>query len=76
MILTLNYFECPMLCTEVLNGLVSALGTMNFSIGKEFDVVTVSFDPRDTPQLRERRRRRIISRRYKRAGAAERAGIS
>ncbi len=33
-ILTLNYFECPMLCTEVLNGLVSALGVMNFSIGK------------------------------------------
>ena len=49
-ILTLNYFECPMLCTEVLNGLVSALGVMNFSIGKEFDVVTVSFDPRDTPE--------------------------
>ena len=50
MILTLNYFECPMLCTEVLNGLISALGVLNFSIGKEFDVVTVSFDPRDTPE--------------------------
>ena len=49
-ILTLNYFDCPMLCTEVLNGLTSALGTMNFTIGREFDVVTVSFDPRDTPQ--------------------------
>src|SRR5262245_6928671 len=47
-ILTLNYFECPMLCTEVLNGLTGSLSTLNFSIGKEFDVVTVSFDPRDT----------------------------
>ena len=67
-ILTLNYFECPMLCTEVLNGLVSALGVMNFSIGKEFDVVTVSFDPRDTPE-RARRKKAAYLGRYKRPGS-------
>jgi len=67
-ILTLNYFECPMLCTEVLNGLVSALGVLNFSIGKEFDVVTVSFDPRDTPE-RARLKKSAYLGRYKRAGA-------
>ena len=67
-ILTLNYFECPMLCTEVLNGLVSALGVLNFSIGKEFDVVTVSFDPRDTPE-RARLKKAAYLGRYKRAGA-------
>ena len=67
-ILTLNYFECPMLCTEVLNGLVSALGVMNFSIGKEFDVVTVSFDPRDTPE-RARQKKAAYLRRYKRPGS-------
>jgi protein SCO1/2 len=67
-ILTLNYFECPMLCTEVLNGLVSALGVMNFSIGKEFDVVTVSFDPRDTPE-RARQKKAAYVARYKRPGS-------
>ena len=70
MILTLNYFECPMLCTEVLNGLTSSLGTLNFSIGKEFEVVTVSFDPRDTPQLASAKKANYLAR-YKRAGAAE-----
>ena len=59
-----------MLCTEVLNGLTSSLGTMNFSIGKEFEVVTVSFDPRDTPQLASAKKANYIAR-YKRAGAAE-----
>jgi protein SCO1/2 len=67
-ILTLNYFECPMLCTEVLNGLVSALGVMNFSVGKEFDVVTVSFDPRDTPE-RARLKKAAYLGRYKRPGS-------
>ena len=46
MVLALVYYECPMLCTQVLNGLVSSLGTLQRStVGKEFDVVTVSFDP-------------------------------
>jgi protein SCO1 len=67
-ILTLNYYECPMLCTEVLNGLVSSLGVMNFTIGKEFDVVTVSFDPRDTPEVAKQKKAAYLGR-YKRAGA-------
>ena len=50
-ILTFVYYECPMLCTEVLNGLESSLRVLNETIGKEFDVVTVSFDPRETPVL-------------------------
>ena len=69
-ILTLNYFDCPMLCTEVLNGLTSALGTMNFTIGREFDVVTVSFDPRDTPQRAAAKKANYLAR-YKRAGAGQ-----
>ncbi len=67
-ILTLNYFECPMLCTEVLNGLVSSIGVLNFSIGKEFEVVTVSFDPKDTPELARQKKAAYLGR-YKRAGA-------
>jgi protein SCO1/2 len=50
-ILTFVYYECPMLCTQVLNGLESALRVLNESIGKEFDVVTVSFDPKETSVL-------------------------
>jgi protein SCO1/2 len=69
-ILTLNYFECPMLCTEVLNGLTGALTTLNFSIGKDFDVVTVSFDPRDTPERASAKKANYV-RRYRRDGAAE-----
>jgi protein SCO1/2 len=69
-ILTLNYFECPMLCTEVLNGLTGAMKTLNFSIGKDFDVVTVSFDPRDTPELARAKKANYVER-YHRDGAVE-----
>ncbi len=48
-ILTLNYSRCPMLCPLELSGLVSALRTLSVTAGKEFQVVTVSIDPADTP---------------------------
>ena len=43
------YYDCPMLCTQVINGLASALGVLSLEPGKDFEIVTVSFDPRDTP---------------------------
>jgi protein SCO1 len=46
-IISLVYYECPMLCNQVLNGMISSFRTMNFAPGKEFDVVTVSFDSRE-----------------------------
>jgi protein SCO1 len=48
-ILVLAYYNCPMLCTQVLGGLVSSLRVLSFDAGKDFDVVAVSFDPRDRP---------------------------
>ncbi len=48
-VLVLAYYNCPMLCTQVLNGLVSAMRALSFDAGKEFEVVTVSFDPHDRP---------------------------
>src|SRR2546427_172460 len=48
MILNLVYYQCAMLCGEVLSGLESALRVMKFDVGKEFDVLTISFDPRET----------------------------
>jgi protein SCO1/2 len=50
-ILALVYFNCPMLCPMILNGLTAALKPMNFDPGKEFDVVVVSFDSRETPEM-------------------------
>lgn len=50
-ILTLVYYECPMLCTEVLNGMVKAMKVMQLSAGKDYDIVTISFNPRETSGL-------------------------
>jgi len=50
-ILSLVYFGCPMLCTMAENGLLHSLQEVSFSAGREFDVLTVSFDPHDTPEI-------------------------
>jgi protein SCO1/2 len=49
-VLAFVYYSCPMLCTQVLNGVSSAAKAMPFTVGDDFDVVYVSFDPRDTPE--------------------------
>jgi protein SCO1/2 len=69
-ILALVYYECPMLCNQVLNGLNGSLLTLSFNVGKEFDVLTVSFDPRETPAIAAAKKQSYIHR-YKRPGAAE-----
>ncbi len=50
-VLSLVYYDCPMLCTEVLNGMVQGFRGIPFLPGREFNVVTVSIDPRETPQI-------------------------
>jgi protein SCO1/2 len=50
-VLSLVYYQCPMLCNQMLNGMVTAFKVMAFQPGQEFEVVTVSFDPRETPSL-------------------------
>jgi protein SCO1 len=69
-VLSMVYYECPMLCGEVLNGEASVFSTLKFDIGKEYDVVTVSFDPRETPDL-ARAKKRVYTGRYGRSGAEE-----
>ena len=69
-ILNLVYYQCPMLCGEVLSGLESALRILKFDVGKEFDVVTVSFDPRETPQMATAKKAEYIKR-YGRPGAEQ-----
>ena len=70
MILNLVYYNCPMLCGEVLSGLESSLRMMKFDVGKEFDVLTVSFDPRETPEMAAAKKAEFLKR-YKRAGAEQ-----
>jgi protein SCO1 len=50
LVLAFVYYQCPMLCPLVMNGISSALKVVPFTPGKEFDVVLISFDPRDTPE--------------------------
>ncbi|HVC19491.1 MAG TPA: SCO family protein [Vicinamibacterales bacterium] len=50
-VLALVYFNCPMLCTQVMDGTVAALKSMTLQAGKDYNFVVVSFDPRDTPKL-------------------------
>ena len=69
-LLTFVYYDCPMLCTEVLNGVESSLRVLNETIGKEFDVVTVSFDPKETPILAAGKKKAYLER-YKRAEAEQ-----
>jgi len=69
-ILNLVYFTCPMLCGEVLSGLENSLRRMKFEVGKEFDVITVSFDPHDTPEAASKKKSEFL-RRYKRPGAEQ-----
>ncbi len=69
-ILNMVYYQCPMLCGEVLNGLSGALGILKLDLGKDFDVLTVSFDPRDTPQLATAKKKTFIQR-YHRPGGAD-----
>ena len=70
-LLMLVYYQCPMLCTQVLNGFTGAMnGIVRFNIGREFNVVTVSIDPRDKPADAAAAKERYLKR-YRRAGAAE-----
>jgi protein SCO1/2 len=62
------YFECPMLCTLELNGLVRNLRAVALSAGREFDIVTVSIDPTETPKLASAKKARYLKV-YNRAGA-------
>lgn len=70
MILSLVYYKCPMLCGEVLAGLSSALRVLKFNVGDEFNVLTVSFDPKDTPEIGAAKKAEYIER-YGRPGAAQ-----
>jgi len=69
-VLSLVYYRCPMLCSEVLAGLEGSLRALSFDAGNQFNVLTVSFDPKDTPETATQKKA-LTMKHYKRPGAAE-----
>jgi len=59
-LLNLIYFECPSLCSFVLNGLLDTLKGLSWIPGREFDIVTVSIDPREGPELASKKKARYL----------------
>jgi protein SCO1/2 len=70
--LILAYYECPMLCTQVINAAAASMMPMNLAAGRDFDVLVVSFDPGETPALAAGKRESFLKR-YGRPGSE--AGI-
>jgi protein SCO1/2 len=68
MILNLVYYQCTMLCGEVMSGLASALRVVKFEPGKDFDVLTVSFNAKETPEMAAKKKVEVLER-YGRPGA-------
>jgi len=60
-ILTLVYYRCPSLCTMVLNDMVRSIRTMDLTAGKDFQIVTVSFDPNETPDLAAAKKKQYMA---------------
>jgi protein SCO1/2 len=69
-VLSLVYFDCPALCTEVLNGQLRTMNAISLNLGSDFEAVTVSFEPKDTPALAKAKRDVYIGQ-YGRPGAAD-----
>ena len=69
-ILALVYYECPMLCTQVLNGLMQSLRILSFEAGREFQVLAVSIDPGEGPALAAAKKQEY-TRQYNREGTAK-----
>jgi protein SCO1/2 len=69
-VLSLVYFECPALCTEVLNGELRTMKVLSLDLGKDYEAVTVSFEPKDTPTLAKAKRDVYVGQ-YGRSGSAQ-----
>jgi protein SCO1/2 len=69
-VLSLVYFDCPALCTEVLNGELRTMKAISLDLGKDFDALTISFEPKDTPAL-AKAKRDVYAGQYGRPGAVD-----
>ena len=69
-VFTLVYYKCPMLCRITMNGVASALSILTLDAGRDFDVITVSFDPKEGAEDAQKKKRETLAR-YHRPGAEE-----
>ena len=60
-VLTPVYYRCPNICTALLSGLAESLGEIDWSAGDQFEIVTFSFDPTETHQLAEVKKRNYLT---------------
>jgi protein SCO1/2 len=67
MILALVYYQCPSLCNMVLNGILRSIKNVDLTAGGEYEVVAVSFDPRETPEMAAAKKQTYLKE-YKRPG--------
>jgi protein SCO1 len=68
-VLVMAYYNCPMLCTQVLNGLAASLSVLSLDAGKDYDVIVVSIDPREKPPLAAEKKA-VFLERYRRPATA------
>jgi protein SCO1/2 len=61
LLLSLVYYDCPMLCGMATDGLVRSLKAVTYDVGKEFEVLTVSFDPREKPELAAAKKKNVLA---------------
>src|SRR6266536_2584726 len=59
-VIALVYYTCPMLCNQVLNGMLGSFRQVSFNMGEQYEVVTVSFDPKETPDLAAKKKETYI----------------
>ncbi len=59
-VLALVYYECPMLCGEVMQGMLQAFNELDFTIGDQYEVITVSFNPKETPELARMKKKTML----------------
>jgi len=69
-VMVFAYYDCPMLCTQVINGLSSALNVLSLEPHQDFEIVTVSFNPKDTPAAAAKKKAMYLER-YTRASAPQ-----
>ena len=69
-VLALVYYECPMLCSMELKGLVRSIRTLSLDVGADYEILTVSFDPGELPELAAKAKQEYVKS-YGRAGAAD-----
>lgn len=69
-ILNFVYYRCPMLCTQVLNGLLRSSQGLKYTLHDDFDIVSISIDPRETPEMAAAKKKKYVAS-YRREGGEE-----